>query len=113
MVEPRTRRYSPLPEVNLLANLLLFAGQGVGKSHLAAAIGRNAFGETVLGANLDVTAAYMAGVLGVVVAITMTILLVIAKVLKVSDAQSIPVRAAGGVIAMIGIYLLIGILHAD
>jgi hypothetical protein len=55
----------------------------------------------------------MAGVLGVLVAITATILLVISKVLKVSDAQSIPVRAAGGAIAMIGIYLLIGLLHGD
>ena len=68
-----------------------------------------AFGETILGANLDVTAAYMAGVLGVVTAITVAAMLVISKGLKVSDAQSIAVRAVGGVFAMIGIYLIIGL----
>jgi len=44
-----------------------------------------AFGETVLGANLDVTATYMAGVVGTVVAITVAVMLVTSKVLKVAS----------------------------
>ena len=103
----------------ILAGLLLLMGYGSRRSIwlpftvIAGLVHGYAFGETILGANLDVTAVYMAGVLGVLVAITVAMLLVISRVLKVSDAQSIPVRAAGGVIAMIGIYLLIGVLHAD
>ena len=103
----------------ILAGLLLLTGYGSKRSIwlpfalLAGLVHGYAFGETILWANLDVTAAYTAGVLGVLVAITVAIMLVISKVLKVSDAQSIPVRAAGGVFAMIGIYLLIGLLHGD
>ena len=103
----------------ILAGLLLLMGYGSKRSIwlpfavIAGLVHGYAFGETILGANLDVTAAYTAGVLGVLVAITVAIMLVISKVLKVSDAQSIPVRAAGGVFAMIGIYLLIGLLHGD
>src|SRR5215475_7242971 len=92
----------------ILAGLLLLTGYGSKRSIwlpfalLAGLVHGYAFGETILGANLDV-----------LVAITVAIMLVISKVLKVSDAQSIPVRAAGGVFAMIGIYLLIGLLHGD
>src|SRR5262249_39385572 len=103
----------------ILAGLLLLMGYGSMRSIWlpfavsAGLVHGYAFGETILGANMDVTAVYMTGVVGVMVAVTVSMLLVISRVLKVSDAQSIPVRAAGGVIAMIGIYLLIGILHTD
>jgi len=43
----------------------------------------------------------MAGVLGILVAITATVMLATSKVLKVADAQSIFVRTAGGVVAAI------------
>jgi urease accessory protein len=103
----------------ILAGLLLLTGYGSTRSIwlpftvIAGLVHGYAFGETVLGANLDVTAVYMAGVLGVVVAITVAMLLVISRVLKVSDAQSISVRTAGGVVAAIGFYLLIGLLRGD
>jgi len=103
----------------ILAGLLLLMGYGSKRSIwspfavIAGFVHGYAFGETILGANLDVTAAYMAGLLAIVVTITIAAMLVTSKVLKVVDARSISVRTAGGVIAMIGIYLLIGILHAD
>lgn|SRR5262245_42056073 len=103
----------------ILAGLLLLTGYGskrwiwLGFGVLSGLVHGYAFGETILGANLDVTAAYMAGVLGVVTAITVAAMLVISKGLKVSDPACIPVRAAGGTIAAIGIYLLIGLLRGD
>src|SRR5262245_15634925 len=103
----------------ILAGLLLLTGYGSKRSIwlpftvIAGLVHGYAFGETILGANLDVTAAYMAGVLGIVVAITVAMLLVISRVLKVSDAQSILVRTASGVVAAIGFYLLIGLLQGD
>ena len=102
----------------ILAGLLLLMGYGSKRSiwlpfaAIAGLVHGYAFGETVLGANLDVTAAYMAGILAIVVAITVAVMLVI-RGLKASDAQSIAVRAAGGVFAMVGIYLLIGLLHSN
>jgi hydrogenase/urease accessory protein HupE len=59
----------------ILAGLLLLTGYGSKRSIwvpfalVAGLVHGYAFGETILGANLDVTAAYMAGVLGIVVAI--------------------------------------------
>jgi hypothetical protein len=41
------------------------------------------------------------------------VMLVISKGLKVSNPASIPIRAAGGIVAAIGVYLLIGLLHGD
>src|SRR5262249_49600179 len=93
----------------ILAGLLLLMGYGSMRSIWlpfavsAGLVHGYAFGETILGANLDVTAVYMTGVVGGLVAITVSMLLVVSRVLEVSDAQSIPVRAAGAVIAMIGI----------
>src|SRR5262249_54705679 len=60
----------------ILAGLLLLMGYGSKRSiwlpfaAIAGLVHGYAFGETVLGANLDVTAAYMAGILAIVVAIT-------------------------------------------
>src|SRR5262245_43093755 len=81
----------------ILAGLLLLMGYGSKRSiwlpfaAIAGLVHGYAFGETVLGANLDVTAAYMAGILAIVVAITVAVMLVI-RGLKASDAQSIAVR---------------------
>jgi urease accessory protein len=103
----------------ILAGLLLLTGNGSRRSIwvpfalVTGLVHGYAFGETILGANLDVTAAYMAGVLGVVVAITVAVMLVTSKVLTVADARSISVRTAGAVVAAIGFYLLIGLLHGD
>ena len=103
----------------ILAGLLLLMGYGSKRSIwlpfavIAGLVHGYAFGETVLGANLDVTAAYMAGILAIVVVITVAVMLAITRGLKASDAQSIAVRTAGGVFAMVGIYLLIGLLHSN
>src|SRR5262245_61345954 len=103
----------------ILAGLLLLMGYAAKRPIwlpfvLAAGLVHGyAFGEMILGANLDVTAAYMAGVLVVVLAITVAVMLAVSKGLKFTDARSIPVRAAGGVVAAIGIYLLIALLHGD
>jgi urease accessory protein len=103
----------------ILAGLLLLTGYGSKRwiwlafALLSGLVHGYAFGETILGANLDVTAAYMIGLLGVIVAITVAAMLVISKGLKVSNPGSIPVRAAGGIVAAIGIYLLIGLLRGD
>jgi len=103
----------------IIAGLLLLTGYGSKRwiwlpfAVIAGLIHGYAFGETILGANPDVTSAYMAGVLGIVVAITVTVMLATSKVLKVADAQSIFVRTAGGVVAAIGFYLLIGLLHGE
>jgi urease accessory protein len=103
----------------ILGGLLLIAGYGskpfiwLPFAFIAGLIHGYAFGETILGANLDVTGAYILGVLGVIVAITAAVMLALSKWLKVSDAASIPVRAAGAIIASIGIYLLIAVLRGD
>jgi urease accessory protein len=103
----------------IMAGLLLLTGYGSKRSIwlpfavIAGLAHGYAFGETILGANLDVTATYMVGVLGIVIAITATVMLVTPKVLKVTDAQSIFVRPAGGVVAAIGFYVLIGLLHGE
>jgi urease accessory protein len=103
----------------ILAGLLLLMGYGSKRSiwlpfALIAGLAHGyAFGETILGANRDVTAVYIAAVLGVVVAITVAVMLAVSKGLKFTNAESIPVRAAGGIAAAIGIYLFIGFLHGD
>jgi urease accessory protein len=103
----------------ILGGLLLLMGYGSKRlvwlpfALVAGLIHGYAFGETIVGGNLDVTAAYMLGVLGVVVVIPVAAMLVISKGLKISEAQSISVRATGGVIAMIGIYLLVALLHSE
>jgi urease accessory protein len=103
----------------VLAGLLLLMGYGSKRwiwlvfAPLSGLVHGYAFGETILGANLDVTAAYMIGLFGVVVAITVVVMLVISKGLKVSNPASIPVRAAGGIIAAIGVYLLVGLFRGD
>jgi urease accessory protein len=103
----------------ILGGLLLIAGYGSNGSIwlpfavIAGLIHGYAFGETILGANLDVTGAYMLGVLGVVIAITAAVMLAVSKGLRISDAASIAVRVAGAIIASIGIYLLIALLRGD
>jgi len=103
----------------IMAGFLLLTGYGSKRSIwlpfavIAGLAHGYAFGETILGANPDVTAAYMAGVLGIMVAITVAVMLATSNVLKIADAQSIFVRTAGGVVAAIGFYVLIGLLHGD
>src|SRR5947208_1258495 len=72
-----------------------------------------ALGETILGANADVTATYMAGALGIMVAITVAVMLATSNVLKIADAQSIFVRTAGGAVAAMGFHVLIGLLQGE
>src|SRR5262249_62294954 len=77
----------------ILAGLLLLMGYGSKRwiwlpfAVIAGLVHGYAFGETILGANLDVTAVYMAGVLGVVVAITVAVMLVVSKGLKLTNAE--------------------------
>src|SRR5215468_9418593 len=72
----------------ILAGLLLLMGYGSKRwiwlpfAVVAGLAHGYAFGETILGANRDVTVTYMAGVLGVVVAITVVVMLATSKVLK-------------------------------
>jgi len=83
----------------ILAGLLLLLGYGSNRSIwlafalLSGLVHGYAFGETILGANLDVTAAYMIELFGVVVAITVAVM-AISKGLKTSNAASIPRRTA-------------------
>jgi len=103
----------------ILAGLLLLMGYGSKRSFwlpialLAGLVHGYAFGETILGANVDVTAAYLVGLLAVLAAFAVAVRLVISKGLKISNPSSIPVRAVGSIVAAIGIYLLIGLLRGD
>src|SRR5262245_22698769 len=75
----------------ILAGLLLLTGYGSKRwiwpvfALLCGLVHGYAFGETILGANLDVTAAYLVGLLGIVVVVAVTVMLVISKGLKVSN----------------------------
>ena len=64
-----------------------------------------AFGETVLGADGPVIAAYMVGVAVVCSVIALGVMLLASKVLALSDARWGPLRLAGALVAILGIYL--------
>jgi urease accessory protein len=65
-----------------------------------------AFGETVLGADGPVIAAYMVGVAVICSAIALGVMLFASKALALSDARWRPLRLAGALVAILGIYLL-------
>ena len=66
-----------------------------------------AFGETILGADGLVIVAYLIGVVIVCSVIAVLVMQLASKVLKLSDAGSVPLKIAGGVVAVLGIILLI------
>jgi urease accessory protein len=72
-----------------------------------------AFGETILGADGPVIGAYMMGILGTITAIPAAATLLAWKALRLSDAASLQLRATGGVVVCLGIYLLISVLRGD
>ena len=103
----------------ILAGLLLMAGYASKRSLwlpfaiIAGLIHGYAFGETILGADRAVIGAYMIGVFGIVAAITVAVMLVTSKALRVANAASMQVRAIGIVVVCIGAYLLVSLLRGN
>lgn len=69
-----------------------------------------AFGETVLGADGMVIGAYVIGVVAVCSVIALGIMLVASRVLGLSDARWPPLRAAGALVGILGIVLLVQLM---
>jgi urease accessory protein len=103
----------------MVAGVLLLIGYG-GKTAawltfaiVAGLIHGYAFGETILAADWPVIGAYMIGILGTITAIPMAVMLIASKALRLPNASSLLLRAAGGVVVCLGIYLLISVVGGD
>jgi len=103
----------------VMAGVLLVLGLGARQliwlpfSTVAGLLHGYAFGETTLGADWIVVAAYIAGVVLFTSVVAGGIMLATSKVLRLPDAYSIQIRSIGAVVACIGIYLLVSLLRAD
>jgi len=103
----------------MVAGVLLLIGYGGKRAAwlplaiVAGLIHGYAFGETILGADWPVIAAYMLGILGTITAIPVAVMLLASKAVRLPNASSLLLRTAGGVVVCLGIYLLISVVRGD
>jgi urease accessory protein len=102
----------------MMAGILLLIGYGGKRAAwlpfaiVAGLIHGYAFGATILGADWPVIGAYLIGILGTITAIPVAVMPLASKALRLPNACSPLLRAAGGVIVCLGIYFLISVLRA-
>jgi len=96
----------------LIAGLLIALGFGARQliwlpvAGVAGLLHGYAFGETILGADGMVIAAYLIGVVIICSVVGLGVMQFASKVLALSDARSRPLRIAGALIGVLGIVLL-------
>ena len=93
----------------------LGAKQGVWLSFAAIAglLHGYAFGEEILGADEIVIIAYLIGVIVVCSVISVAVMQLAAKLLKLSDPGSVALRIAGALVAVLGIVLLVRLIRGE
>jgi len=97
----------------MVAGVLLKRAAWLTFAIVAGLIHGYAFGETVLGADWPVIGAYMVGILGTITAIPVAVMLLASKAMRLPNASSLLLRAAGGVVVCLGIFLLISVVRGD